>query len=134
VFERLLAAARLPERAYEVGLGGRGVLGVAVDPQRLLVGADRLIVLFELGVGRALVHPRLLGLRRVLVGEAGGALERLRRLLEAVDPHVRQPHVDQPLDVDGVALDVALVHDVGEDAGVDGVDRVRVGVDPRGRG
>ena len=90
--------------------------------------ASGLVVLLQFGVGDALVHPRLLFGQRVVLCEAGGALERLGRLLEAVDAHVREADVDEFVHVDVGGGDGALVQQVGEHVGVHRVDLS--GVDP----
>jgi len=110
------------------------MFGVVVDPERLLVGTDRLAVLFELAVGRALVDPRLLCIQRIFVGKSGRALEGFACLLEAVDPHIGESNVDQFFDVDLIRGNITLVKNISECVGVDRVDlgviaRQRLGIE-----
>jgi hypothetical protein len=101
------------------------VLAAVVDVDGLAVGADGLVVLVQLRVGGALVHPGLL-LDAVVPRVAGGPLEGLGRLLEPVDLHVLDADVDQLVGVDLLVGQLAGVERVGDHPGVDRVDLVGV--------
>jgi 2'-5' RNA ligase len=102
-------------------------LEVAVlrDDQRLSVCAHGVVPLLHLAVRDALVHPRLL-FEVVVLGEPGGALERVRGLLVAVDAEIREADLDEFVGVHLVVVDGALVEVVRDHAAVHGVDLVRV--------
>jgi len=73
-------------------------------------------------MGDPLVDPCLLLGARPIRCEACRPLEGVAGLLVPLDLHVRDAHIEQGVDVDLVRVDVALIEDIREHTGIDGVD------------